>query len=153
MKSQSAFTLIEMMVVVMIIAILAAIALPSYQNFILKNDAKSAEAKILDIIQNMERYKSRNFSYRGYLPITEVSGTPTKYNMSIFARVAKDADGKETISSLTNDGSGWVIKAVPTNVKNDTYLINSDGLRCKNKLSSKVTYTDCGGQANGSEVW
>lgn len=153
MQSKAGFSLLELMVVVLMMAILASIAIPSYQNFILKNHAKAAEAKILEMIQDMEKYKSRNFSYRGYLPMTDVSGSPVEYNMSVFARVTQDADGEETISSLTDDGSAWVIKAIPVNVKNDTYLVNSDGLRCKNKWSSKVTYIDCGGAANGSEPW
>lgn len=153
MKKNKGFTLIELMVVVVIVAILATIAVPSYQHFILNSHARAAQAKLLEIAQNMEKYKSRNFSYRGYTPTSETSGSPTQYNITIVGTTSLDADKKEVVGDLATEGSGWVMKAVPTNPKNYTYLINSNGVRCRNKLASNVTYMSCGGETNGSENW
>lgn len=67
MKKQG-FTLIELMVVVVVVAILAAIALPSYAQYIRKNYEKLALQKMGDIALKLEKEKTRNFSYENFIP-------------------------------------------------------------------------------------
>ncbi len=146
------FTLIELMITVVVMAVLAAIAYPSYTQFLLKNDASTAESRILELSQALEKHKSQNFSYKGFPISSEDLGSPKKYTISIVGSVAKDGSGVETTSSIATSGSGWIIKAVPTDIRNYTYLMNSQGLKCKNKLSSDVNFSGCG-TGVGNEKW
>ena len=57
------FTLIEMVIVVAIAGILAAIAFPSYQNSVRKTRRTNAEADLVQLSQFMERIYTENGSY------------------------------------------------------------------------------------------
>lgn len=57
------FTLIEMMIVVVILAILAAIALPSYQKYVLRSHRSEGQALLSEAAARQERYFAQNNSY------------------------------------------------------------------------------------------
>ena len=59
--AQLGFTLIELMITVAIIAILAAIALPSYKNYIVKSHRTEAQAAMLSLAQYLESKYKRAF--------------------------------------------------------------------------------------------
>ncbi len=60
---QKGFTLIELMIVAVIVAILAAIALPSYEGTMRKNRRVDAQAALMDLSLEMERHFSVNNTY------------------------------------------------------------------------------------------
>ncbi len=57
------FTLLELMIVAVIVAILAAIALPAYTTSVTKSKRRAAEACLSNYATYMERYYTTNLSY------------------------------------------------------------------------------------------
>ncbi|WP_035264313.1 type IV pilin protein [Acinetobacter sp. Ver3] len=161
--NQKGFTLIELMVVVVIIAILMTIAVPSYQSYLKRNAAAQAQQEISKIIEQLERYKSRSFSYRGFdakyiydqdTSMTSISlpdAKKPKYVISI-ADISEKTP-KTLLSSDQGLGRAWGIRAVPTQTGYDAFLATSQGIRCKteylveNDLKEVNAYTGCGANA------
>lgn len=62
-KRQRGFTLMEVMITVAIIAILAAIAFPSYQDSMRKSRRTDGKNALTQAVANMERYYAQNNTY------------------------------------------------------------------------------------------
>jgi type IV pilus assembly protein PilE len=65
MKRASGFTLVELMIVVVIVGVLMAIALPSYRDYTLRSHRADAHAALLDMAARQERFVAQNNQYTG----------------------------------------------------------------------------------------
>jgi type IV pilus assembly protein PilE len=110
------FTLIELMITVAIIGILAAIAMPSYQQYVLKANRQDAQAILMENAQFMERYFTTNNSYASATSAMLPSivspkgavGTQIKYNITFSAGPAANSYTlqAETANAQDNDTCG-----------------------------------------------
>ena len=160
LTSAKGFTLVELMIVVVIVAIFAAIAIPSYQEYVRRAIAAQAQQEMQRISTELERSKARNFNYLGF-PSTVVlpvgaTGAAIQYTITV-------SDGADVSRSLTDSaatGQSWVMRGIwktaeTTNVDNFSFLMTSSGVRCKNKTKANITATNvnnatCG---TGREEW
>jgi len=67
---QKGFTLIELMIVVAIVAILAAVVYPSYQDSITKAKRAEGRAALMQVMQQQERYYTQNNTYFAFTSTT-----------------------------------------------------------------------------------
>jgi len=133
------FTLIELMIVLAIVAALAAIALPSYRDFVLRANRADAKAIMMEASQFMERFYTTNNTY--------VTGGGTAVPAA-FAVSPKAGNGtaKYNLSfTAVPTASVYVIQAVPTTGQDadrcGTLTLSNTGAQTAKK--SGVAVADC----------
>ena len=128
-QKNSGFTLIELMITIVIIAILAAIALPSYQNYIKRTNIKAAQTDLVSLSLVFENYYQRNLSYpnQDYSNTSELSVFPqwSASKTDIFEFSSKKVDsgkGYELIATAKDSSNlvGCVLKITNTNSRTAT---------------------------------
>jgi len=110
-SKQSGFTLIELMVVVVIIAVLMGIALPSYREYVLRSHRADGQFALTECAARQERWFTRSNSYNttaGYCPTLSPEGY---YNIAV-AVFDQANDGSCTAGNTNLDC--FVITATPT---------------------------------------
>ena len=125
------FTLIEVLITVAIIAILAAVAIPSYRNYALRGKVPEATAGLASKRVKMEQYFQDNRKYTGGPDTGAVDSSTSKY-------FTFSATGAATGYTITATGTGGMAGFV--------YGIDQSGAKSS-------TVTGVSGWSGSSTCW
>ncbi|MGL5251209.1 MAG: pilin [Enterovibrio sp.] len=105
MHKKSGFSLIELMIVVAIIGILSAIALPAYQNYIKKAELGTALATLNALKVNVEEYVSRTGTFPSSSELTDLGTASDAFKLGAISMTpVTDGDGAGSLSVAFDEG-------------------------------------------------
>ena len=155
MKAQQGFTLLELLVVMVMITILAAIAIPSYDRYIAHSYQAKAQAEVLMLSERLESYRGRQLNYAGftaeqesspgliYLP-TDATAKNYRYKIEVL-----DLNTHQDLQQSVI-GQGYKIIATPNPSaqralrESPSYFLSSMSQKCASRVRLGATSQDCG---------
>jgi type IV pilus assembly protein PilE len=139
LKNKKGFTVIELLITMAVIAILVAVAFPSYQSHIRKGSRAAAQAAMIQIADREAQYllDARNYALGASalttLNITLPTDVSTKYTITVTA-----ADGSSTPSTPPT----YTVQATPVaggpQVTDGTLSLTHTG--AKTRVAGSTTY-------------
>jgi len=118
---QSGFTLVELMVTVVVIGILAAIAMPAYQEYVKRGHRAAAQAEMMDIANRQQQYFLANRGYASSVGTLNYS-LPDAVSARYTAAIAADNTATPPTFTITFTATG-------TQVSDGDLTLNSQGAK------------------------
>ena len=124
------FSLIELLIAMGVIGILASIAYPSYQNYVLRSNRTEGQNALLDILAQQQNFFSRNMTYTTDLTQLGFAADPVITNDGLYSIAADECGG--AFSNDIADCVDLTATAQGRQVADGNLTINSAGARTGN---------------------
>lgn len=140
MKNQRAFTLMELVVTIAIIAILATVAIPSYKNYVTRTRRSAAESALLQVASKLEQQYTvaNNFTtLPGSSTVLSCSSTTTVPTYTLPANYTSDVSPYYTLYITACDQNTYTLQASPTSLQvgAGALSLDSTGVKLYNAAS------------------
>ena len=148
MRTARGFTLIELMIVVVIVAILASVAYPSFQAYLRQGHRSAAQAFMMEVAQLQQSHVMNSRSYAttltalGY-PADTLAGFPASH--SVKARVAPYYT-LATLGASAGPPPSFAMELTPIG----SSIQATDGSLCLTNAGARTRHCQSGGTA---EAW
>lgn len=145
--AQRGFTLIELMVVVAIIGIIAAIAYPSYQEQVAKSRRADAQRTLMEAEQYMRRYFSARDTFTGASLPGNLQTAPRAGSGTAAYNIQLLENGAVVNTTTALSATTFTIRAVRTgNMAGDRcgdLTITNTGVKTLSNNAAGTTLADC----------
>lgn len=139
MQNKNGFTLIEMIFTIMIVAVLASIALPIYQNHTLRAKVKEAQSNLIALSLSAESAYQRTLSY----PVASLTTTSALTGNGVFSTWMPSSTTFEYQYSSA-DGTGYTLTANANDSKltGCTLTLNNVGTKTLTGCTSVASWVN-----------
>ncbi|WP_411689805.1 type IV pilin protein [Acinetobacter pseudolwoffii] len=140
MVTVKGFTLLEVILVITIIGILAAIIYPSYQESVRKVKRTEAQAEMINIAKRLQRYRVANFSYLTDTVAEDEDGEEIETEKAIqlsdiqhTGSLPQHGEALYSLELIITGRTSWFLRAIPeTNT-----IMSNNGQVCLNHKGYK----------------